>query len=97
MIPPPSQRTDADDRSPPEATPLVFVVDDDVSVRESLEAIDAERRLARRDVRVGRGLSRPATSVRTKLPGARRRSSAPQRPRSADASRRPERHADHLH
>jgi FixJ family two-component response regulator len=39
MNPPLSQRTDATTAAIPEATPLIFVVDDDVSVRESLELL----------------------------------------------------------
>jgi FixJ family two-component response regulator len=39
MNPSLSQRTDATTAATPEATPLIFVVDDDVSVRESLELL----------------------------------------------------------
>jgi FixJ family two-component response regulator len=39
MNPPLSHRTDAMTAATPEATPLIFVVDDDVSVRESLELL----------------------------------------------------------
>jgi FixJ family two-component response regulator len=39
MTPPLSQSTDATTAAAPEATPLIFVVDDDVSVRESLELL----------------------------------------------------------
>ena len=78
-------------------TPVVFVVDDDVSVRESLELLilsggwqpetfaSAEDFLAR----FARGCS--------ELPGSRCGASQPQWPRSPETHRRSPRHADHLH
>ena len=52
------------------ATPIVFVVDDDVSVRESLEADDPLRRLAAGDIRIRTGVPVSPTSPRSELPGA---------------------------
>jgi hypothetical protein len=48
------------------ATPIVFVVDDDISVRESLELLI--RRLAAGDIRVRARLPVSPASPRSKLP-----------------------------
>ena len=55
----------------PDVTPIVFVVDDDVSVRESLELLISERRLATRNVRLGDRNSCPALARRSLLPRPR--------------------------
>ena len=52
----------------PDVTSIVFVVDDDVSVRESLELLIQSRRLAARDVRVGAGI--PVPPSRRRFPAA---------------------------
>ena len=54
----------------PHATPIVFVVDDDVSVRESLEAADPLRRLAAGDIRVRTGIPVSPASSCSELPGS---------------------------
>ena len=81
----------------PDVTSIVFVVDDDVSVRESLELLiknagwQPETFASAQDF-----LSRPRAD-RSLLPGARCDAAGTQRPRAAAAARRPDRHADHLH
>ena len=81
----------------PDLTPIVFVVDDDVSVRESLELLIASAGWRPETFASGQDfLSRPACSVPcclvldVTLPGA-------QRSGAAAAARRADRHADHLH
>ena len=71
----------------PDATPIVFVVDDDVSVRESLELLigcagwQAEIFASAQEF-----LSRPRVRC-SQLPDARRDASGSQRSRSAEADR----------
>ena len=81
----------------PDVTSVVFVVDDDVSVRESLELLDQNRRVAARNVRVGTGIPVPPSRHCSVLPRARRDAARAQRPRAAAAARRADGHADHLH
>ena len=50
-----------------ESQGIVFVVDDDVSVRESLELL-ITRGLAAGDVRIGTGISRLPSCRRSQLP-----------------------------
>ena len=64
----------------PDVTSIVFVVDDDVSVRESLEPLLANRRLAARNVRVGTGIPVTSSPHCSMLSGARRDASGTQRP-----------------
>ena len=77
-------------------TPVVFVVDDDVSVRESLELLilsvtGSPRRSSRRRI------SSNVAHRRSELPGSRCDASQPQWPRSPETHHRSGRHADHLH
>ena len=58
--------------SAPDTRPIVFVVDDDISVRESLESLIRGVRLAGRDVRVGAGVPRPSAGLGSELPGSGR-------------------------
>jgi len=52
------------------ASPIVFIVDDDISVRESLEALIRLRRLATGDIRRSRtGIPLSPTSHCSELPG----------------------------
>ena len=55
-----------------QATPVVFVVDDDISVREALESADPLCRLAAGDIRIGTGVSVSTARSRPKLPDSRR-------------------------
>ena len=81
----------------PDVTSVVFVVDDDVSVRESLELLirtagwQPETFASAQEF-----LSRPRRYCSV-LPGARRDAARTQRSRAAAAARRPDGHADHLH
>ncbi len=52
------------------ATPIVFVVDDDVSVRESLELLIRCAGWEPETIRVRTGISYPSTRPCSKLPGA---------------------------
>ena len=56
----------------PDVTSVVFVVDDDVSVRESLELLISGRRVAARNLRLGAGIPVPPSRHCSVLPGARR-------------------------
>ena len=79
-------------------TPIVFVVDDDVSVRESLELLIQIVRLAGRDIRVGAGVSGSAPALGSELPGPRRGPAGLQRSGSSEAHGcRSVGHAGHLH
>ena len=82
----------------PQATPIVFVVDDDVSVRESLDLmIRWAGWQSKTFASAQEFLSRPARPG-SELPDPRPQSSRPQRSRSAEARRqRPHGHAHHLH
>jgi DNA-binding NtrC family response regulator len=80
------------------AAPIVFVVDDDMSVRESLEIVDPDRRLAGGDLRVRQGVSSRPAPPRPELSGPGRALRTIngldlQKRHGADRSG----HADHLH
>ena len=78
--------------------PIVFVVDDDITVRESLKALIEASGWRGRDVRVGEGVSRSSATRGSELPGAGRVPARLQRSGSAEARRRRSaRHAGHLH
>ena len=70
------------------AGPIVFVVDDDVSVRESLELLISSAGWQPETFASAQEfLARPASPC-PKLPGARRRTAGLQWPRTAEAHRR---------
>ena len=56
----------------PDATPIVFVVDDDVSVRESLELLIRTAGWQPETLRVGTGIPVPPPRHGSQLSGARR-------------------------
>ena len=81
----------------PDVTSIVFVVDDDVSVRESLELLISTAGWSPETFASAQEFlshPRPDGSV---LPGARCDASGPERPGAARAAGRPHGHADHLH
>jgi hypothetical protein len=78
-------------------TPIVFVVDDDVSVRESLELLIRSAGWEPETSRVGPGIPGPPATSGPELPDPRCQSSQSQRARPAEACfLRAHRHADHF-
>ena len=73
-----------------DVTGIVFVVDDDVSVRESLELLIKHAGWQPRHVRIRTGISRLPSCHRSELPRARRDAARAQRSRAAEAARRPD-------
>jgi hypothetical protein len=84
-----SARTARESRSSPmsQATSIVFVVDDDISVRESLELLIRCAGWQPEIIRVRAGIPCPPTSACSELPRTGRFSSGPQWSRSAEAHR----------
>ena len=81
----------------PDLTSIVFVVDDDVSVRESLELLIKSAGWRAETFASGQDfLSRPRVG-RSLLRAARCHPARAERPRAAAAARGAHRHADHLH
>ena len=68
--------------------PIVFVVDDDISVRESLELLIRCEGWQPETFSSGTGIPYPSTSSRSELPGAGFFSSRTQWSRTAEAHRR---------
>ena len=64
---------------------IVFIVDDDVSVRESLELLIRNEGWRARDIRVRAGIPQPPANVCSELSCARPFASGPQRSRTAEA------------
>jgi len=79
----------ASHQSPPSltsrGTPIVFVVDDDISVRESLESLIRFAGWQPQIFASRAGIPPSPTRPRTKLPGVRRHASGPQWSRPAEA------------
>jgi hypothetical protein len=82
----------------PDATPIVFIVDDDISVRESLELMIRSEGWKPATFASAQEFLAAPKSARAELFDSRRESSGPQRTRSAKTHRRrPDGYADHLH
>ena len=80
------------------ATPVVFVVDDDISVRESLELLIEASGWRAETFPVGTGVPGSSPGSGSELPDTRRGPAGLQRSGSSEARRcRSAGHANHLH